>query len=65
MNWTDFIVVAIVVLLLLAIIFFNFVLPAIKGVPIECNSCPAKKHAKKLLKQYRKHKKKLTCDECK
>jgi Zn-dependent membrane protease YugP len=58
MNWVDFIVISVLILILLAIIFFSFILPKIKGIPVECSSCPASKHAKKYLKKYRKLKKK-------
>lgn len=50
----DAIVISIVVLILLAIIFFRFVFPKIKGIPTQCSGCPAVKKGKKLIKKYRK-----------
>ena len=59
MSAIDVIILIVVILILGLIIFFRYVLPAIKGIPSECASCPAVKHAKKYLKKYRKkHRKK-------
>lgn len=58
MNVVDIVILIIVILILGAIIFFRYIMPAIKGIPSECASCPATKHAKKYLKKYRKQNKK-------
>lgn len=54
MTPIDIIILIVVILAIGAIVFFKYILPAIKGVPSECASCPAAKHAKKYLKKYRK-----------
>lgn len=50
MNWVDFWVMLIVVLLVLAVIFFRYILPKIKHRP--------SKKARELIKSYHKEKEK-------
>lgn len=64
MNIVDFVVYLIVALLVLAVIFFVYILPAIKrkktGQTTACSNCPdgARKRGRRLVKDYFSSKKK-------
>jgi hypothetical protein len=59
MNWVDFVVLAIVIALLLAIIFFHWILPHLRHEETACRDCAegAGKKGKRLLRDYHSSKK--------
>lgn len=57
MSLVDIIVLLAVILVVFAIIFFNYIFPKIKGEKSACASCPTVKRAKRLVKDYKKSKK--------
>ena len=59
MTLTDGMVLLVIILILLAIIFFRFIYPRLKGKKVgHCSSCPvgSDKKIKRSLKAYKKNK---------